>query len=84
MVKSTISHFTLEELVGHNENLVKTAKRLQAAVNNACLVIGEAIDCAEPIAEMHGDPVEYAIPAESIEAMRGVLLDVRAAGWWDK
>lgn len=81
---TSMGHGNLDDLVKHNSNLVKTAQQLAAQLRAACLVMGLAVDAAEPIAEQHGDVVEYAIPADAIEGLRGVIMTVRAAGWYDK
>ncbi len=73
----------LNRLIDNNRELVKTAHQIGSQLNAACLVMGLAIDAAEPIAEQGGEVVEYAIPADCIEGLRGVIMSVQAAGWVD-
>ena len=68
---------SLDILVEHNRNLVKTAVKYRDQLHQACQAMMLAIDCAEIFSEENDEPAEYIVPADVVEGMRDVLGDVR-------
>jgi len=63
----------LDELIRHNQRLVRTATDLRDLLRQATAAIAWTVEAAQPITASHEEKaVEYVIPAE-------VLVDLKAA-----